>query len=87
MYVRNMFQVRKIRTDLHCQCRGSVQLFFVSQNLGLLTAYTPRMEITVPLRNVRKYEGVSKSPRTMLITRKSLVVHEFPAWVCCGGVL
>jgi len=27
------------------------------------------------------YEGVSKSPRTMLITRKSLVVHEFPARV------
>ena len=23
----------------------------------------------------------------MLITRKSLVVHEFPATVCCGGVL
>ena len=36
---------------------------------------------------VLKYEGVSKSPRTMLITRKSLVVHEFPAKVCCGGVL
>ena len=33
------------------------------------------------------YEGLSKSPRTMLITRKSLVVHEFPARVCCGGVL
>jgi len=33
------------------------------------------------------YEGVSKSPRTMLITRKSTVVHEFPATVCCGGVL
>jgi len=33
------------------------------------------------------YEGVSKSPRTMLITHKSLVVHEFPARVCCGGVL
>ena len=33
------------------------------------------------------YEGVSKSPRTMLITRKSLVVNEFPARVCCGGVL
>jgi len=33
------------------------------------------------------YEGVSKSPRTMLITRKSLVVHEFPARVCCDGVL
>ena len=33
------------------------------------------------------YEGVSKSPRTMLITRKSLVVHEFPARVCCGGAL
>jgi len=33
------------------------------------------------------YKGVSKSPRTMLITRKSLVVHEFPARVCCGGVL
>jgi len=29
------------------------------------------------------YEGVSKSPRTMLITRKSLVVHELPARVCC----
>ena len=28
------------------------------------------------------YEGVSKSPRTMLITRNSLVVHEFPASVC-----
>jgi len=28
------------------------------------------------------YEGVSKSPRTMLRTRKSLVVHEFPARVC-----
>ena len=27
-----------------------------------------------------------KSPRTILITRKSLVVHEFPARVCCGGV-
>jgi len=34
-----------------------------------------------------KYEGVSKSPRTVLITRKSLVVHEFPTRVCCGGVL
>jgi len=34
-----------------------------------------------------KYEGVSKSPRTMLITRKSLVVHEFPARMYCGGVL
>ena len=33
------------------------------------------------------YEGVSKSPRTMLITHKSLVVQEFPARVCCGGVL
>jgi hypothetical protein len=33
------------------------------------------------------YEGVSKSPRTMLITCKSLVFHEFPARVCCGGVL
>ena len=30
-----------------------------------------------------EYEGVFKSPRTMLITRKSLVVHEFPARVCC----
>jgi len=36
---------------------------------------------------ISKYEGVSKSPRTILITRKSLVVHEFPARVCCGGVL
>ena len=33
------------------------------------------------------YEGVSKSPRTMLITRKSFVVNEFPASLCCGGVL
>ena len=33
------------------------------------------------------YEGVSKSPRTMLITCKSPVVHEFPARVCCGSVL
>ena len=33
------------------------------------------------------YESVSKSPRTMLITRKSLVVHKFPASVCCGAVL
>jgi hypothetical protein len=33
------------------------------------------------------YEGVSKSPRTMLITRKPLVVHEFPARVRCGGFL
>jgi len=33
------------------------------------------------------YEGESKSPRIMLITRKSLVVHEFPATVCCSGVL
>ena len=33
------------------------------------------------------YEGVSKSPRTMLITLKPLVVHEFPARVCCVGVL
>ena len=32
------------------------------------------------------YEGVSKSPRTMLITRKSLVVHELPARVCCEWV-
>ena len=32
-------------------------------------------------------EGASRSPRTMLITRKSLVVHEFPARVCCSGVL
>ena len=36
---------------------------------------------------MQRYEGVSKSPRTMLITRKSIVVHEFPATVCCGGVL
>ena len=35
----------------------------------------------------KEYEGVSKSPRTMLITRKSLVVHLFPAKACCGGVL
>jgi len=34
-----------------------------------------------------QYEGVSKSPRALLITRKSLVVHEFPARVCCDGVL
>ena len=34
-----------------------------------------------------KYEGVSKSTRTMLITPKSLVVHEFPAKVFCVGVL
>ena len=34
-----------------------------------------------------KYEVVSKSPKTMLITRKSLVVHEFPPRMCCGGVL
>ena len=33
------------------------------------------------------YEGVSKGPRTILITRRSPVVHEFPAKVCCGGVL
>ena len=33
------------------------------------------------------YEGVSKSPRTMLITHKLLVVHKFRARVCCGGVL
>ena len=33
------------------------------------------------------YEVVSKSARTMLTTSKSLVVHEFPATVCCGGVL
>ena len=33
------------------------------------------------------YEGISKSPKTMLITRKSLVVHKFTARVCCGGVL
>ena len=33
------------------------------------------------------YEDVSKSPKTMLITRKSLVVHEFPVKVCCYGVL
>jgi hypothetical protein len=37
--------------------------------------------------SLTEYEGVSKSPRTMLITRKPLVVHEFPARVCCGGVL
>ena len=39
------------------------------------------------LTAVPNYEGVSKSPRTMLITRRSLVVHEFPGRVCCGGVL
>ena len=44
---------------------------------GRSTALPPRQQ----------YEGVSKSPRTMLITRKSLVVHEFPARMCCGGVL
>jgi len=32
-------------------------------------------------------ESLSKSPRKMLITRKSLVVHEFPARVCWSGVL
>ena len=35
----------------------------------------------------QQYKGVSKSPRTMLIKCKSLVVHEFPTKVCCGGVL
>ena len=39
------------------------------------------------LQKAATYEGVSKSPRTMLITRKSPVVHGFPARVCCGGVL
>ena len=34
-----------------------------------------------------QYKGVSKSPRTMLIPSKSLVVHEFPTRVCCSGVL
>ena len=37
--------------------------------------------------DIYTHEGVSKSPRTMLITRKSLVVHEFPTRMCCGGVL
>ena len=37
--------------------------------------------------HVQAYEGVSKSPSTILITRESLVIHEFPARVCCGGVL
>jgi len=36
---------------------------------------------------IGQYDGVSKSPRTMLITSKSLLVHEFYARVCCGGVL
>jgi len=39
------------------------------------------------LLTLSQYEVVSKSPRTMLITRKSLVVHEFPAKVCSGDVL
>ena len=39
------------------------------------------------LWHLLQYKGVSKSPRTMRITRKLLVVHEFPARVCCGGVL
>jgi len=34
-----------------------------------------------------KYEGVSKSPRTMLITSKSLVIQEFLIRVCCSCVL
>ena len=42
---------------------------------------------TLPTYLTMSYEGVSKSPRTMLITRKSPVVHEFPATVCCGSVL
>jgi len=39
------------------------------------------------LAKFHTYEGVSKSPRTMLLTRKSLVVYEFPGRVCCGVVL
>ena len=53
---------------------------------------SPEFGLSDPLKDKLQghhymYEGVSKSPRTMLITRKSLVVHEFPARVCCGGVL
>ena len=36
---------------------------------------------------MKQHTKVYPSPRTKLITRKSLVVHEFPARVCCGGVL
>jgi hypothetical protein len=42
---------------------------------------------SISAANLERYKGVSKSPSTMLITRKSLVFHEFPARVCCGGVL
>jgi len=45
------------------------------------------IQITAAFGSWYVYEGVSKSPRTMLITRKSLIVHEFPATVHCGGVL
>ena len=52
-------------------------------------AWTNKMHcfILIYFSSKRVYEGVSKSPRTMLITRKSLVVHEFPARVCRGGIL
>ena len=46
-----------------------------------------KLQVLQPYCITVLYEGVSKSPRTMLITRKSLVVHEFPARVCCGDVL
>jgi len=45
-----------------------------------------RLRLQTGMQLWRTYKGVSKSPRTMLITCKSLVVHEFPARVCCGGV-
>ena len=61
-------------------CVQKFSVFFLLNGLLLWTLVTAYIRSKV-------YEGVSKRPRTMLITRKSLVVHEFPARVCCGCVL
>ena len=56
-------------------------------DISLVTVFRFSTDISLCVRvYVCMYEGVSKSRRTVLITRKSLVFHEFPDRVCCGGV-
>ena len=69
---------------LNIKCVFCLSLKFLHETFLMIRRTERETTISVPTYD---YEGVTKSPRTMLITRKSLVVHEFPARVCCGGVL
>ena len=70
--------------DYVCEGRG-MSAAVIKTNV--LVGITPRINSDIIGHILIMYEDVSKSPRTVLITCKSLVVHEFPARVCCGGVL